>query len=355
MKTKIVGIIKGEGIGAEIIDSALRCLRLVEQNHSEKLDYVFYEGHVAGDNAFVELESFYQEIRSKHGVILRSSIAAPLCYRLRRDFGLFYKLIFFKPLPPLADVSLLKQSLLTGLDLLLIRHNNAGLYHGVSRQSDEAGKILCEQTYGISELHKLAKVAFLHAENRRKRVCLLIKSEILEELGAAWTGAFEHEAALNPSVTFDVLPPDSGSAQLFLTPSAFDVVVAPDLEADMLSDQLAVLIHGTRAVTSSANFGDNSFATYQTIHGTAKGLANKDIANPAGMILAAAMMLELSFGLTFEAERLRYAVGKALENALQSVVGGRNSDLILRNIGTTQFTELVLDALSTFETSQVAV
>jgi 3-isopropylmalate dehydrogenase len=354
MKTRVVGIIKGEGVGAEIIDSALRCLRLVEQSQTEKLDYVFYEGSVAGENAFAELESFYQEIRNKHGVILRSSIAAPFCYRLRRDFDLFYKLIFFKPIPALADVSLLKQSLLTGLDLLLIRHNNAGLYHGVNRKSDDAGKIICEQTYDISELRKLAKVAFSHAEKRKKRVCLLIKSEILGELGAVWIDAFEHEAAMHPSVAFDVLPPDSGSAQIFLTPNAFDVVVAPDLEADMLSDQLAVLIHGTRAVTPSANSRDNSFATYQTIHGTAKGLANKDIANPAGMILAAAMMLELSFEMTFEAERLRCAVGKALENALQTGVGGRNSDLILRNIGTARFTELVLDALTAYETSQLA-
>lgn len=337
---RIVGIIEGEGIGREVIAAALRCLRAVQQLRGERLEFRHFKADIKRDEAELELAAFYRQVRDAGGVILRASVPAPLCYRLRRDLDLFYKLVAFQADSSTARLSPLKPERLRGINLLLIRHNNQGLYHGYFES--QGGRIRCEQYYDGASIHRLAEVAFRQAVSRRRRLDLLIKDEVLGSLGVLWRKAFKEVAYQYSNVRFDVAPPDSGSAEILLAPWKFDVVVAGDVEGDMLSDQLAALIHGTRAVTPSVNCDDRGFATYQTIHGTAKGLTGKDIANPAGIILAAAWMLERSFGWRTEAKRLHAAVFDVLRETLRFVSNDKhNADLVLDSVGTKHFAELV--------------
>jgi 3-isopropylmalate dehydrogenase len=337
---RIVGIIEGEGIGREIVAATLRCLGAVQQVRGARMEFRHFTKDIKRDTAGHGLTTFYREVRDAGGVILRASVPAPLCYRLRRDFDLFYKLIAFQPDSSTGTFSPLKPEWLRGVNLLLMRHNNQGLYHGYFES--QGGRIRCEQYYDEASIRRLAEVAFRQAVSRRRRLDLLIKDEVLGSLGILWRKAFKEVAYQYSDVRFDVAPPDSGSAEILLAPWKFDVVVAGDVEGDMLSDQLAALIYGTRAVTPSVNCDDRGFATYQTIHGTAKGLTGKDIANPAGMILAAAWMLERSFGWRTETKWLQAAVFDVLRQTLRSVSNDKhNADLVLDSIGTEHFAELV--------------
>ena len=266
---------------------------------------------------------------------------------------MFYKLIPFRVDPALARFSPLKPERIRDLDLLLVRQNNQGFYHGQFEPLDH--RVRCEQYYDVTSIRRLAEVAFLQAASRRRRLRLLMKDEVLGPLGVLWRETFSQAALRHPEVRYDLVPPDSGSAQILLAPWAFDVVVAGDIEGDMLADQLAVLVHGTRAATPSVNCDDSGFASYQTIHGTAKGLAGKNIANPAGMIVAAAWMLGRSFGWHVEAARLRTAVFDVLSESLTSVpTDQHNADLVLESIGTARFAELVCARLLSHEVRQAA-
>lgn len=347
---RLIGVIKGEGIGEEIIEAALLCLHELERIRGESINYLFYDGPVVTETDLGALRNFYQRVRDAKGVILRGSVHAPLCYRLRKDFDLFYKLVFLKPMPELASNSPLRETVLSCLDILLIRHNNQGPYHGKTRKEDAASNpiVSCLFDYDEQTIRKLADVAFRHARERGKKLFLLMKAEVLGEVGKMWTEVFESAAGRYPDVKFEWDSPDSGSAQIFIRPSAFDTIVAPDIEADMLADQLAVLIHGTRAVTPSANFSSNGFATYQTLHGTARGLKGNNVANPAAMILSAALLLELSLGWKAEAVILRKAVADVLKREPHTLVSERNDDLKLRRVNTKEFAQLVVEKSSEY-------
>lgn len=347
---RLIGIINGEGIGEELIDAAFLCLQETERIRGETAEYLFYDGPITGEKALDGLRDFYHRVRDDKGVILRGSVHAPLCYRLRKEFDLFYKLVFLKPMPELTCNSPFREAVLNRLDILLIRLNNQGPYHGRTWKESASSnpKVSCCFDYDEQTIGNLAEVAFRYARGRGKRLFLLMKAEVLGEVGKMWTEVFKSAAGRYPDVNFDWDSPDSGSAQIFMRPSAFDTIVAPDIEADMLADQLAVLIHGTRAVTPSANFSTNGFATYQTLHGTARGLKGKNVANPAAMMLSAALLLELSLGWKAEAEILRRAVADVLKREPRTVVSERNDDLKLRRVNTKEFAQLVVEKIAEY-------
>jgi 3-isopropylmalate dehydrogenase len=338
----LIGIIEGEGIGREIMSAAVRCLDTVCSYRGVALEFQRYQGVCSGPLAFAELRQFYEKIRGSNGVILRSSIPASLCYQLRVDFGLVYKLVHIKPLPGTEGIAALRPDLLDGADLLLIRENTMGAYHSSYRAASDSEIIYGSENYLASKLRQLAEVAFNQAVRRRKRLLLLVKDEVLGVLGEAWRSAFCEESRSHPEVAFEISPPDSGSARLFLSPREFDVVVAPDSEGDLLADQLAVLLCGTRAVTPSVNCSLGRFATYQTIHGTGKRLQGKDIANPAGMMCAAASMLKRSFNWHYEAEAITKGVEDVVCQTLERASVGQNGDLVLDKCGTQEFVDRVI-------------
>jgi len=315
MEAKTVGIIKGEGIGPDIIDAALACLQEIERIGEAKFNFISYEGSFDySSQTYLQLKHFYNSIKKHKGVIFRASLYAPLVYQLRRDFNFFYKLVFLRSIPELLDVSPLKKEVAEKVDILLIRDNNCGPYHGEFWLKNESNihEVGCTFKYTQSHIMNIANVAFSLSMSRDRRVHLFIKNAVLGEIGELWIETFQKVNQNYPDVNLEILSPDVGAAEIILSPQNFDVVLALDVEADILSDQLAALLCGSRGVTASANFDSNGFASYQTIHGTGKSLETKDIASPIAMIEAAAMLLELSLRMPKEANLIHEAVREVL-------------------------------------------
>ncbi len=354
MIKRIIGIIKGEGIGPEIMDAALSCLQEIEQIRKEKFHYVWYlDLAPSGDNnleeAYSSLKEFYSKIRNQGGVILRSSLYAALVYKLREEFNMLYKLIFLEPLPELSDVSPLKKEIVKRIKFLLVRDNAQGLYHGQEKiETTKNGKrtVWLTSKYEEDKIKDIARVAFRLAKQSRKTLHLLIKGCVLHKLTDLWIEIFEAINQEFPEVSFEWDHPDCGLTDMFITPEKFDVVVALDVDADIISDFLSGLLYGTRAITPSGNFDPSGgFATYQTIHGSADVLAGQNKANPIGMIMAASMMLELSFDMSKEANLIRNAIRNVL------LQGYRTADIFSVNshnhklVGTIEMKEHIIETI----------
>ena len=249
----------------------------------------------------------------------------------------------------LSDISPLKNDIAKRIKLLLVRDNAQGLYLGEeSLTVGNGGKrtVTLTSKYEEDKIQEIARVAFTLADRNRKRLMLLIKGDVLTKLADLWLDVFFAEGKLFPQVSFDWDHPDPGLTDLFIRPEEFDVVVALDVDADIISDFLAGLLHGTRAITPSGNFDPASkFASYQTIHGSADSLANQDKANPIGMIMAAAMLLELSFNMSREAKMLRTAIMEVLRNGYRTPDICPRESKLYKLVGTTEMTDLIVQAI----------
>ena len=346
-----IGIIRSGGVGPEVIDAAIRCLKAVGELRGIDFNLDFFDPQPvelrADDATLHKLAAFYAATRDAGGVILRASAHATLVYRLRQQFDLFYKLVPLAPIPELADVAVIDPARLAQFDVLLVRDNAQGPYHAKEHvETDAAGErtIRLDVTFDEKHMRRLAQVAFAHAARRKSHVHLLLKGDVHREMLAIWLAAADEAKAEFPGVAFDWDQPDCGLADLFIAPKNFDVIVAMDVDADIIGDWLAGLLHGTRALTPSANYSSPlGFASYQTVHGTCDRLAGTDKASPLGMLMAVAMMLENSLALPAEAAAIRHAIRDVLR------AGHRTGDIATRKtapaVGTTAMCQLVLDAL----------
>lgn len=320
---KHIGIIKGGGIGPEIIDATLVCLQEIERISQLKFAFTWYTGPVEDESeeTYLNLKKFYEEIKAKSGVILRASVHAPIVYRLRRDFNLFYKLIPLKAIPELLDISPLRREVAEDIDILLIRENNHGIYHTEGKwESSSVNERIAYGMFIYSErdVASIAHIAFKLATQRRRHLHLFIKHTVLGKIGELWVTTFCTIHQQYPEVRLEIVPPDMGAAEMFIDPKHFDVIVALDVDSDLLADHLAGLLNGTRGVIPSANFNHQGFATYQTIHGKAESIAGKDRANPIAITMAAAMLLDLSFGLHKESNLICKAIRDVLSEGYRT-------------------------------------
>jgi len=356
ISSRPIGIIRAEGIGPEVMDAAEACLSQIARSNKGRFQLIQYTGPAPTHGkrlgqAKDALRRFYAEIKETGGVILRSSFYAQLVYQLREDFNMHYKLIPLQPIPELYPNSPLKPDVAKKIKLLLVRDNAQGLYHGKERQEkSETGQriVRLSCTYDEGKIRQIARVAFESAAKNRRIVKLLIKCDVLPTLTRMWLEIFEEMNKRFPAVEFDWDHPDAGLADLLINPEGYGVLVALDPDADMISDFLSCLLHGTRAITPSGNFDSASgFATYQTIHGCGVALGGKNKANPIGMIMAVAMLLEYSLEMPLEAESLRGAVRKVLFK------GYRTADIFLPHIpsnklvGTLEMRDRIVEEIRT--------
>jgi 3-isopropylmalate dehydrogenase len=349
-----IGVIAGGCVGPDIIKATISCLDAVANASGTRFCYEFYSGpapsqDVALTEAYPRLKDFYQSTKDRNGVVLRASLYASLVYKLREDFNLLYKLVCLEPVSELLDVSPLKNDVAERIRFLLVRDNAQGLYHGQEETglSPDGGRsVTITSRYDESKIRAVARVAFRLAAQGRKSVELLIKGDVLRQLAALWLDVFESTRADFPDVEFDWDHPDPGLANIITSPSRYDVVVALDVDADIISDFVSALLYGSRAITPSGNFDpDSGFATYQTIHGSADSLTGQNKANPIGMIMAGAMMLEHSFGMSGEASWIRSAVRNVLSRGFRTldIMKRGSSDNTL--VGTSEMTQLIVDAI----------
>ena len=331
--TKKLAILKGDGIGPEIVREAVRVLdKLIEQG----LD-VSYEYAPLGGEAYDQFGSPYPEFtqnlcRAADAVLL-GAVGSPQYDQLdrplrpergllaiRKDLNLFANLrpaILYKEL---ANASTLKPEIVAGLDILIVRELTGGIYFG-ERGTSEDGKTAWDtETYSWHEIERIVRLGFEAAQKRRKVLTVVDKANILNT-SRLWRKVTESVKGDYPDVSLGYMYIDNAAMQLVRNPKQFDVIATSNMFGDILSDE-ASQITGSIGMLASASLGDGSGpGLYEPIHGSAPDIAGKDAANPLATILSAAMLLRYSFHAESEA--------RAIETAVESVLdeGWRTGDI----------------------------
>ncbi len=327
-------VLKGDGIGPEIVDEALKALDKV----GEKFGHTFtYDERLIGGAAIDEFgdplpQETIDACKASDSVLL-GAVGGPKwdhiepatnrpergLLGIRKELNLFANLRPAKLWGPLADACPLKPERLgEGLDLVVCRELVGDVYFG-KKWRDEAGAGHDDMNYSVPEVERIARVAFDMARKRRSKVTSIDKANVLET-SRVWRETVQRIAADYPDVETDYLYVDNGAMQLVLNPGQFDVILTGNLFGDILSDE-ASCITGSVGMLPSASLSDTKLGMYEPIHGSAPDIAGKNIANPIATILSAAMMLRYSFDLAEEAD----AIEKAVESVLEA--GHRTGDI----------------------------
>jgi 3-isopropylmalate dehydrogenase len=237
---------------------------------------------------------------------------------IRKALGVYANLRPVRAYKSLLDSSPLKNELVDGVDMIIVRELTGGLYYGTPRGIDESGNFAVNtMSYSRPEIERVTRVAFRLAQSRRRKVASVDKSNVLE-VSQLWRKVVTEIAAEFADVELEHILVDNCAMQLVLNPRRFDVLVMENMFGDILSDEGAVLA-GSIGMLPSASIGDRRpsgawVGLYEPVHGSAPSIAGQNKANPLGAIGSVAAMLEYSFGLKAEAA----AVNQAIESVLES-------------------------------------
>lgn len=324
---KIV-VLPGDGIGPEVTAEAVECLRLLSQEQNLGLSFEEHDfGGVAIDRHGVPLPQTTLEACRNADAILLGAVGGPHwdgnaerpevgLLALRKSLDLFANLRPGKVMAGLENLSPLRADLAAGADVLVVRELTGGIYFGERTVSADYASDLCGYTRG--EVERVAHVAFRAARQRRRRLTSVDKANVLAT-SRLWRQVVIEVAADYPDVELDHMYVDAAAMALVTAPRRFDVILTENLFGDILSDELSVL-GGSIGLLGSASLGAAEPGLFEPIHGSAPDIAGLDIANPAGMIASAAMMLE-NLGLV--------EMGRMLTDALEHTLleGCRTADI----------------------------
>ena len=356
MKMK-VGVIKGDGIGPEIVDEALKVLDRIAETYGHSFSYIqLLMGGASIDVNGLPLTEETLAAAKTCDAVLMGSIGGDAktspWYRLepekRPEAGLLQLrkgLNLFANLRPavlydeLKGACPLKAEIADrGFDMMIMRELTGGLYFGKRSTLEEDGVFVArdELTYSETEIRRIAKRGFDIAMKRRKKVTSVDKANVLDS-SRLWRKIVEEVAADYPEVTLEHMLVDNCAMQLVKDPAQFDVVLTENMFGDILSDE-ASMVTGSIGMLASASLNDTKFGLYEPSGGSAPDIAGKGIANPIATILSASMMLRYSFDLDEEAD----AVERAVEMVLKE--GYRTIDIMSegkKQIGTKEMGDLI--------------
>ncbi len=322
---KNIAIIFGDGIGPEVTQQSINVLNAIAGQFGHEFNYNHcLMGAVAIDATGSPLPGETIEICLNSDAILFGAIGHPKydndpgakvrpeqgLLKLRKSLQLFANIRPVITYPSLHHLSPLKNKQLEGVDFIIFRELTGGIYFGKKELNAEGTVAIDECTYSRAEIERVAHQAFKYAGQRRKKLTLVDKANVLET-SRLWRKVVQEIAGQYPDVKVDYMFVDNAAMQIILNPKQFDVVLTENMFGDIISDEASV-IAGSLGLLPSASVG-NSTALFEPIHGSYPQAAGKDIANPLGSILSAAMMLDY-FGLHKEAELVREAVEWTLLN-----------------------------------------
>ncbi|MEJ7837917.1 MAG: 3-isopropylmalate dehydrogenase [Thermomicrobiales bacterium] len=347
-------VFAGDGIGPEVVHEARRVLEVVVP-HLTYSDLLL--GGCAIDTHGVPLRDEDVETARDADAVLLGAVGGPKwdnpassirpeqgLLKIRKELGLFANLRPVKASEMLADASPLKNHIIAGTDIVVVRELTGGLYFGQpSKQWDEGGERVAVDTmfYQEHEIERVARIAFEFARQRRSKVTSIDKANVLAT-SRLWRQVVTEVASDYPDIVLDHMLVDSASMKLIQSPTMFDVIVTENMFGDILTDEASVL-GGSLGLLASASVGAeregrNRLGLFEPIHGTAPDIAGKEIANPAGMMLSAALMLRMAFGLEAEATAIEAAVDATLNAGIRTGdLGGLAS--------TVEFSDAVLERI----------
>jgi 3-isopropylmalate dehydrogenase len=322
MKSYKISIIKGDGIGPEIVDEAMKVLDRVAYKCGFSLEYSEYlMGGIAVDMTGVPLpdetvkgvlnsdaclfgaiggakwDSLPRELRPESGLL-----------KFRKEMGVFANLRPALVYDELVNASSLKPEVVKGVDLMVVRELIGGIYFGEPRGKDDF-KGWNTMVYSVPEIERIAHVAFKLAQKRRKKVCSVDKANVLD-VSQLWRDTVTKIAVEYPDVELSHMYVDNAAMQLIANPRQFDVMLTGNIFGDILSDE-ASMLSGSIGLLPSASTGEKT-AVYEPIHGSAPDIAGQGIANPIATISSASMMLRFSLGEIEAADMIDAAIKKAL-------------------------------------------
>ena len=335
--TKNIAVIKGDGIGPEIVTEAMKVLDAVAKKYGHTFNYeqLLMGGASIDANGKPLTDETIERCKASDAVLMGSiggdTTTSPW-YKLppnlrpeagllgiRKALGLFANLRPCVLYPQLSGACPLKKEISDkGFDMLIMRELTGGLYFGEKKTEEVNGELVAVDTliYSEHEIRRIAKKAFEVALKRRKKVTSVDKANVMES-SRLWRKVVEEVAKDYPEVTLEHMLVDNSAMQLVKDPAQFDVMVTENMFGDILSDE-ASMITGSIGMLASASMNETKFGLYEPSGGSAPDIAGQNKANPIATILSAAMMLRYSFDMQSEADAVENAVSKVLENGIRT-------------------------------------
>lgn len=344
-----IAVLAGDGIGPEVMKEAIKVLNALQNEYAfnVELDEQLVGG-AAIDAKGCPLPQETVEAAEKADAILFGSVGGPKWEKLapddqpergallplRKHFGLFANLRPGVCLPALTHASPVKNELIpNGFDVLCVRELTGGIYFGLpkGREVEEGDeKAFDTMVYRRSEIERIARIAFVAAQKRGKRLVSVDKANVLQ-CSILWREVVNELSVEYPDVELSHLYVDNAAMQLVKQPSSFDVLLTGNLFGDILSDEMA-MISGSLGMLPSASLGQQNdaglyFGMYEPSGGSAPDIAGLGVANPVAQILSVSMLLRYSLGLQDAADAVDAAVNKVIESGL------RTADLFTGEVG----------------------
>lgn len=354
---KNIAVIRGDGIGPEIVGQALAVLDKTAELFGHTFNYTDVDmGGCAIDKWGDPLpEEMLRKCVESDSVILGAVGGEKWndvpgdkrpekgLLRLRAGMGVYSNNRPAKIWPQLSGASPLKKSIVEkGIDFIIVRELIGGIYFGEHKTENINGRPTATDilTYSEEEIERIGRIGFETAKKRNKRLCSVEKSNVLDS-SRLWKKVMHRLAEEYPDVELSDMLVDNCAMQIVKNPAQFDVIVTENMFGDILSDE-ASMITGSIGMIPSSSLGASSCGLYEPIHGSAPDIAGKDIANPVGTILSAAMMLRFSFDMAKEADAIENAVSDYLD------AGYRTADIMsgeMTQVGCRECGKIIIENL----------
>ncbi len=328
-----ITVLRGDGIGPEVVGEAVKALEAVAARFGHRFAFRYADiGGCAIDRCGEPLPQETVDACLAADSVLLGAVGGPKwdglagdkrpekgLLGIRKAMGLYANLRPARLFPQLADASPLRWDIVErGIDFVVVRELIGGVYFGAHTTEERGGELVATDVmpYAEHEIERIVRVAVDIARKRRGRLTSVDKANVLDT-SRLWRRVAERIAAENPDIAFSNMLVDNAAMQIVKNPAQFDVVVTENMFGDILTDE-ASMITGSIGMIPSASLGDGSRGLYEPIHGSAPDIAGRDIANPIGTILSAAMMLRYSFDMPKEADAVENAVSAVLDAGLRT-------------------------------------
>ncbi len=360
---KNIAVIRGDGIGPEIVNEALLVLDKIAELYGHKFAYTDVDmGGCAIDKHGDPLPEEMLERCLKSDSVLLGAVGGDKwnslpgdkrpekgLLRLRAGMGVYSNNRPAKIWKQLSSASPLNAEIVEkGIDFIIVRELIGGIYFGDHRtvECDGEQKAIDEMSYTESEIERIGRIGFETARKRGKKLCSVEKSNVLDT-SRLWKKVMHRLAEQYPDVELTDMLVDNCAMQIVKNPAQFDVVVTENMFGDILSDE-ASMITGSIGMIPSSSLGDGTCGLYEPIHGSAPDIAGMDIANPIGTILSAAMMLRFSFDMADEADCIEAAVSAVLDMGVRTadiMPADKNEAAKCRKVGCSEMGDLIVKNL----------
>ena len=349
---KTIAILSGDGIGPEVTNQSVRLLKKVAGRFNHQFDFKEgLVGAIAINQTGDPLPKETLQLCKDSDAVLFGAIGDPKydndptvevrpeqgLLALRKGLGLYANIRPIYTFNETLSQSPIKEELIKDVDFIVIRELTGGIYFGDKGKSEDGKSAFDTCTYSVEEIERVAKYAFELALKRHKKLTVVDKANVLET-SRLWRKTIQEMQKDYPKIEVNFMFVDNAAMQIIKLPKSFDVILTENMFGDILTDEASV-ITGSLGMLPSASIG-TSTSMYEPIHGSYPQAADKNIANPIGSMLSAAMLLDYSFGLKKESE----IIVSAIKNILSQGFG--TEDIVKHNpLSTILFAAKVIESI----------